>query len=322
MTMSFGVMLPHFMEHASRDSITTVAQAAERLGFDSVWTTDHIAIVEELQPRFGTRVFEAVSTMAFVAGITERVRIGISSLVVPYRNAFIAAKAMTTVDVLSDGRLILGAVSGWCEPEFDALAVSHADRGRLTDEGLETITRLWRSQGKPIGHEGQQIVFEPWPVQRPRPPIWVGGNSRRGLQRALDFGDSWHLAPPSLPEVAWARDLLDVELQARSRPPDDVRLSIRLPLLVTDDDIGTDPGRHPRAELRDQRFSGDQLADVTLVGSADRITERLAAYRQHGVDYVVFDLFYSLPQLTGRPVSAMVETMEAFVETVLPALDR
>lgn len=326
--MRFGVMIPHFLDLASPENIRTVTQTAEDLGFDSVWTTDHVAIVEQLQPRFGTVVYEATSILAYLTGITRTVRLGISALILPYRNPIITAKVLAGIDALSEGRLIVAAASGWCREEFEALGVPYTERGKLSDEALRVMLELWTSE-RPrwdgLRYRFKDIAFFPKSVQQPHPPLWIGGNSARGMRRAIEFGEAWHLAPPSVSEVARSRQNLTEALRSAGRRPEEVEVTIRLPLLVLTPDEAADytppgAGRHPRAELRDQQFFGRELEEVSLIGTAEAIASRLRRHREAGATYVVFDLFYSLPRLRGRSIDAVLTTMRRFTEQVRPLL--
>src|SRR3990172_6213918 len=127
--MHFGVGLPNFRRLASTEAIGTVAQAAEALGFDSVWVSDHIVVPHSAIPRFGEVFFEPFTTLAYVAGQTRRIRLGTSVIILPYRNPLFMAKALATIDVLSGGRLIVGAAVGWLAEEFEALGVPFQARG-------------------------------------------------------------------------------------------------------------------------------------------------------------------------------------------------
>lgn len=326
--MRFGVMTPHFLDLASPTNIRVIARAAEELGFDSIWTSDHIAIVPPIQARFGQIWYEATSVLGYLAGITEKIRLGISALILPYRNPVITAKALAGIDSLSGGRLIVGASSGWCEEEFAALGVPFRQRGALSDEALRLMRELWTSDAPSSNVERyrfEKMAFFPKPVQQPHPPLWIGGNSARGLARAIEFGTAWHLAASGVAEATQARRSLTDALRAAGRSPDEVELTLRLPLqvLTAEEADGVAPfgaGAHPRAELRDQIFSGGEINEVSLVGTAETIARRLKLYRDAGVTCVVFDTFYSLPNLREQGIEAVLRTMRRFVEEVQPAL--
>src|SRR5574340_199404 len=193
--MKFGVILPSFGSAANRSSLLATAHAAERLGYDSVWLTDHLALPQADAERFG-HIYESIATLGFLAGGTSRIRLGISALVLPQRNPVEVAKQLATVDVLSGGRVILAAGIGWSQGEYQNLGSSFTDRGRRMDEALKVLRTLWQGnnvssfQGK--YYSFTEVVLEPQPVQAGGPPIWVAGNSPQALKRAILYGDGWH----------------------------------------------------------------------------------------------------------------------------------
>jgi probable F420-dependent oxidoreductase len=168
------------------------AQLVEQAGFESLWVGDHIALPADLggdHPRF-----EAVVAATYLAAVTTRVRLGIGVIVLPQRQPVLLAKQLTSVDVLSGGRLIVGIGVGYLEPEFRALGVSLADRGARTDEYLAVMRTLWTDPAPAF--EGRYVSFagvhqQPPPRQRPHPPIVVGGHSPAALRRAVRVGNGW-----------------------------------------------------------------------------------------------------------------------------------
>jgi alkanesulfonate monooxygenase SsuD/methylene tetrahydromethanopterin reductase-like flavin-dependent oxidoreductase (luciferase family) len=127
--MKFGINLPHFATFPSKAAILAVAKRAEELGYDSIWVTDHIGVPEPHIARFGAVFYEPLAVLAYVAAHTSKIRLGTSVLILPYRNPLFVAKAIATIDQLSDGRVIFGAGTGWCPEEFEALAVPFKERG-------------------------------------------------------------------------------------------------------------------------------------------------------------------------------------------------
>jgi probable F420-dependent oxidoreductase len=189
--VQFGIALPQYGP-AGPEALTAAARQAEELGFADVWVADHIAVPEGV-PYPPSFLLESVATLSFVAAVTSRVGLGTSVLVLPLRRPVVAAKQLATLDFLSGGRLVLGIGAGWLEAEFDACGVPFADRGDLTDEAVDVLRACW-SAGSAAGFEGPTIRFADLKV-RPVParpvPIWVGGNSRRALRRAVEKGDGW-----------------------------------------------------------------------------------------------------------------------------------
>jgi probable F420-dependent oxidoreductase len=193
--MQFGVCLPNFPFgiHPSTEAIAAVAQAAERLQYDSVWVSDHVLVPTD-RPRYG-HVYEALTTLAYVAGKTERLRLGVSVLVLPQRHAILAAKQLATLDNLSGGRLIVGVGVGWMQGEFDNLGADFHRRGRHTDEALRVLKCLWQEEQPQFSgafYRFRDVLFAPKPMQPGGPPIWIGGNSAAAWRRAVTLADGWH----------------------------------------------------------------------------------------------------------------------------------
>ncbi len=193
--MNVGVWIPNCRHLATPEIIRSTAVRAEHLGYDSIWVSDHVVVPHANVVNFGETVFDPLVTLAVVAGATSRVRLGTTVLIVPYRNPVVTAKMVSSLDALSGGRCILGIGAGWVAAESVALGVPFAERGAMTDEYLETMRELWTSRepsftGKYTQFSG--LVFEPKPLQKPYPPIWVGGHSRAALRRTVQLGAAWH----------------------------------------------------------------------------------------------------------------------------------
>ena len=221
MAISFGCSLPSLGSMASPENLVALAHRAEDLAFSSVWVSDHIILPREVSSFYpyssdGVATFtpdepyyEPISTLNFLAGATSAVRLGTHVLIVPYRNPVLTAKMLSTLDVLSNGRLILGVGVGWMREEFEALGLDHfANRGAVTDEYLEIFEELWTNDSPKFNGQFFSIDgegFLPKPTQKPRPPIWIGGHSQPALRRAARYGDGWMpigLRPPAILEPA------------------------------------------------------------------------------------------------------------------------
>lgn len=194
-------------ETATTEDIVRIVQKAEELGFDYLSVSDHIFMDTAMAKLMGGRWCEGVTAITFIAGATKRIQVYNSVLVLPYRDPVILAKQMSTLDFLSGGRAILGIGIGHLEKEFEVLKVSRPERGLITDEYLEAIKVLWTEDrpefaGKYVQFE--DIVFEPRPVAKPHPPIWVGGNTKPAMRRAAKYGDGWvpwQITPNELPSA-------------------------------------------------------------------------------------------------------------------------
>ncbi|MDG6921567.1 MAG: TIGR03619 family F420-dependent LLM class oxidoreductase [Nitrososphaerota archaeon] len=192
--MKFGVCIPNYGNYSVKD-LRMVTLGAETLGYDSVWLTDHIMMSKNSGTPY-ERILEALTCMAYLAPITERVKLGVSSLIVAMRNPVIVAKQLATIDNLSSGRVMLAVGAGWNEKEFSNLGASFHDRGRRVDASIKLIRTLWNGEDELQDPERRRlsledVVFEPRPVQREL-TMWVGGVSGAAMKRAIVLGDAWH----------------------------------------------------------------------------------------------------------------------------------
>jgi probable F420-dependent oxidoreductase len=186
-----GVILPNYGPGSSPDGIRRTAAAAEELGFDSVWTTEHIVVGPEGVEPYG-RVYDPFVTLGWLAGLTTSIGLGTSIVLVPLHNPFHLAKQAASLQELSGGRFTLGVGMGWHRDEFDFMGVPFAGRGRRGDEAIRLMRALWSGARE---FEGQHwsmrdATFDPLP--EPQPEVWVGGSSARAIRRALELGDAWH----------------------------------------------------------------------------------------------------------------------------------
>ena len=197
--VKFGLFGINVGPCASPQTAANVARAAERAGFESVWTGEHVVLPDPqvspspLPPR--TPMLDPAVALAFVAAHTERIRLGTGIIILPQRNPVVLAKELASLDVLSGGRLLFGVGAGYLEPEFAAVGVPFAERGARSDEYLDAIVALWtqpqpRFSGKYVAFSG--IDAQPRPVQRPHPPIHVGGQSPGAYRRAVLRGSGWY----------------------------------------------------------------------------------------------------------------------------------
>jgi len=214
--MNYGVVLP-IWQLTVADAASLTARA-EELGLDGVFVPDHILAKPATTQHYGGHWPDPFSLLAYLAGRTQRIHLGASVIVLPYRSALVAAKAAATVDQASGGRFIFGVGVGWDEAEFADLRLPFRERGRLSDDYLRAIKAAWASdipeyKGEYAGFSG--ATFSPRPVQRPHPPIWVGGSpgsvSAPAVRRCAELGDAWHPLALSLDDIekgfAMLRDL-------------------------------------------------------------------------------------------------------------------
>jgi probable F420-dependent oxidoreductase len=204
--MELGVAVRSMGPQSAPDVLLACVRAAEAAGLADVWVADHIAIPPDDAEGSGGRYLDPLTALAWLAGRTERIGLGTGVLNLPYRPPLPTAKAVATVQELSGGRLRLGVGVGWMEPEFRALGIPRARRGRITDETLAFLSRCFAQDV--MEANGQEFLFLPRP---PRPPFYVGGAGEHALRRAVRSGDGWMpmLADPAklAPQVARLRAL-------------------------------------------------------------------------------------------------------------------
>jgi probable F420-dependent oxidoreductase len=280
----FGVALPNYGPLATPDTLARLARQADDLGIDSLWVSDHLVAPVGVasvypydrrpDPRPGDmgvieRFYEPLVTLAFLAGQTRRVRLGVSAYVMPYRNPVLTAKLVATLDSLSGGRVVLAVGAGWLREEFAALDVPFTARCARTDEYLAVCKALWA--GGEAAFRGRHYTLPPVrtgppPAQQPHPPVWIAGNSRAALARAARLGDGWHAIDLSPDELAPLVAALRERAAAHGRDPHDLCVSLRKGVLVGG------PAARP------------------LYGDPAAIRADLAAYQAAGLDYLVAGL--------------------------------
>jgi len=187
-----------FAELCSAAAITEIASAAEAGGVDAVFVTDHPMPADPWLASGGHHALDPFVALSFAAAATSALRLHTNLLVLAYRNPFVSAKAVATLDALSGGRVILGVGAGYLQGEFDALGVGFDTRNDLTDEAIVAMRRAWTGESVVAAGFGWSAAGNtalPRPVQRPGPPIWIGGNSRRAIRRAVDLADGWMPMP-------------------------------------------------------------------------------------------------------------------------------
>lgn len=316
--MRVGLALPHYDFSLPGGGpvmfarVADVARTAERLGFDSVWMSDHFfASLERYgggDARHGS--LEPLTTLAALAPLTERVRLGTLVLSAGFRHPAILAKSATAIDLLSGGRLDLGIGAGWYAPEFEAFGYAFGSTGErfgVLEETLEVLARLFEEG--PASYEGRRFTLReaynhPMPAQRPRPPIWLGGKGGpRLLSLAARLADGWNTAWRWTPDAYGHRvSAARLACEEVGRDPATLRLSLGLFTVVGEDEADLDR----RFELMRERLPAGVadkiprgvLEQECIVGTPERVLERLARFAELGVEELIVSpapLWFSLP---------------------------
>ncbi len=184
--MKIGINLLNFGPAVSPDSLARWTQLAETLGYHLVMISDHVAITPDVQGRYPAPYYDPFTSLAWLAGITKKIELGTTVIIVPYRNPILTARVCANIDQISGGRLILGVGVGWAEKEFEALGLPFHQRGAMTNDYLASIKTLWTNEL--ASYEGRFVSFRdvrttPLPAQSPHPPIWIGETQSRPMAR-------------------------------------------------------------------------------------------------------------------------------------------
>ena len=304
--MDFGWHLPCYGPFATRESLIRVAREAEACGLESVFVSDHVVLPFEATSAYeGSRsgafpipptaaFLEPLTALAVVAAVTERVSLGTTVLVLPHRHPVLAAKSIATLDSLSGGRVIVGAGVGWLREEIELFGVPYERRGAWSDEALDVMKRCWADERSK--HAGEFFRFGdvgcyPKPLQKPYPPLWIGGRSPAAYRRVARFGDGFHAAWSS-PDLM--RDQIREVFTACSevgRLGTDLTFSVRAGFAVRDQ-----PSTRPTA---------------SLVGPAAFVIEQISRYAGVGVGHIVLE----------APLRSLEEhlfLMHRFIEDIRP----
>jgi probable F420-dependent oxidoreductase len=319
--VEFGVSLPGRGPLARPDLLLKIARQAEALRYSSLFVTDHVVLPASaarsvypyspsgrLAGGAAQDYLEPFSLLAYLAHATTRIALGTSVLVVPYRNPLVVAKMLATIDVLSRGRVILGAGVGWLREEFEALAAPpFEERGRVTDEYLRLMRAAWTTD--PVTFEGRfysvrEVHVLPKPARKRGIPIWIGGHTAAAVRRAGQLGDGWHpigQRPPAMllpDEFADMVERLRAAAREAGRDPDAIAITFRVPM-----EVRARPAK-PAA--------GDR---PLFQGTAEEVAGDIARYQTLGVSHFVFDH-------VSADVAGAIANMRRFATQVRPRLSR
>src|SRR5262245_40227189 len=280
--MRLGFVLPHIGSWAGPDALVQVASRAEELGFDSLWTTERLLV--PLQPRVPYPIgdgripdvyrttLDPLDSLTFVAGQTSRIRLGVSVLNLPWYNLPLLARRLTTIDVLSEGRLSVGLGLGWSPEAYEAAGRTWNVRGRRFTEAVQALKTIWTTD--PVEFHGEffdisRSVIGPKPVQKPHPPIYMAAFAPSALERVARESNGWN--PVAIPPAGVAQMFEGIKETARQvgRDPSELELVVRANVELTETPLGDDRGP----------FSG----------TADQIEADIASMREIGATQLFFD---------------------------------
>ena len=296
--MDIGCHLPNQGPLATREALDTFARAADARGVASLWVSDHVIF-----PRTATGSYpggrfphppdkpylEPVITLTAAAMCTTRARLGASVFILGHRHPVVMAKMLTSIDALSQGRLIVGVGVGWWKEELTILGAPFHQRGKQADEALKVFKALWTQDNPKF--EGEffrfsDLGFAPKPVQKPHPPIWVGGDSPGAFRRVATLGDGWHATSKTPAQFKEALGRLRTACEAARRPFESVELSLRY-----------------------------GLSDDLLKQGTQAIVDALAEYKRLGLTHIVLEF-------RRDDLGRMLEILDLVTSSVRPAVDR
>ena len=338
----FGIRVPISGPFASVDAIARTATTAESFGFDGVWCHDYITWTKELHnvhiscgsletlhPDQKPNFFESVSTLSYLAALTRKITLGISVLIAPLRNPILAAKQLSILDNLSNGRLIvgvgIGATKATKNTDFEILGISRLEKNQRTDELIEIMKGLWDHDSDKFSYDGKFFKFSdaemfPKPVQNPRPPFWFAGTIEKALERVAKYGEGW--LPGGLSPEEYSKSVAFIKRTAKEKFNRDLsELKVANQIYVGINSSSDKAKENTKATLLNNSkaydvFIGDnafeRASSVSLVGSPSEIAEKIRKFGQAGVNYYEMKFIY-------QSMDHFREQLELFSKEVIPS---
>ena len=306
--MEFGINLGNMGPLATGKNMLLLVRRTQELQFDAIWVGDHIFVPRRQESRYPYNttgrmsvdptddVLEPLMTLAYIGGAVNTPRLGVGVLIVPYRNPILAAKMLSTLDEMSGGKLTVGVGVGWMKEEFDNLGTSYEDRGSITDEYIQIFKELCSSEEPQFKGKHYRFSdlggFNPKPVQKPHPPIWVGGWSQAAIRRAVRMGDCWY--PSNIDPVSYVEKLgaLRQFCQEQGRDPSSLKLATHI------NSVGFE-----------EADAYGQQGVAPLSGTAQQMLDVIHRYEEAGVGHISL-------RMKGSTVEEMLDTMERFTDEV------
>ncbi|MDA4130479.1 MAG: LLM class flavin-dependent oxidoreductase [Thaumarchaeota archaeon] len=308
--MRFGVHLPNMRGYLPFSNIRKIAELAEELGFHALWTSDHLQYPHPYRILGEPGLYESTSVLSYLAGVTSRVTIG-SSVLLPLRHPLLLTSMITTIDHASNGRIQMGYGVGWYKPEFANLDLPFSKRGRLASEQLKIMQLLWTQplvtfSGEFYSLKNAEVV--PRPVQKPHPPILIGGSSSKAFERAVEFGSGWMPFSPTLNQMKLGIEEIKRIASERKRNLDAFLFYADFQTAIARTKEDARKGASLIAALRDSTV--EELEPSCLIGDPSTIAKRIEEFLSLGVQQISLEI---------EPVDSILESVKLFAKEVAPS---
>lgn len=309
---TFGIAARNFTaypEIPDAKALVEYGVRMEEMGFDSLWVWDHILL--GVEPHFP--IVDSLTLLTAIGARTRKIKLGTGILVLPLRNPVVLAKQLSSMDQLTDGRLLMGMASGWYKREFDAVGVPFEKRGKIMDENLEILTKFWGDEmvkGQWTHHSIPAGVMYPKPVQKPRPPILIGGYVDRVLKRAALGGDGWltYFYRPESFAKSWAK-IRDFAKEG-GKDPDTLLNAAQLPIMVGKSRAAVEADMTEwLGKEWDYASWSDSTKDSAIMGTVDECVAQLKEHIAVGVQKLIF-----------VPYKYQMDQIETIVREIIPRL--
>jgi alkanesulfonate monooxygenase len=309
--ISFGVAMRNFQtypELPDAQKLINYGVRMEELGFESLWVWDHILL--GVDPHFP--IIDSLSLLTAVAARTSKIKLGTGILVLPLRNPVVLAKQLASMDQISNGRLVLGMASGWYKREFDAVGIDFHKRGKIMDQNLEIMQRLWEEDmvaGEYPPHNLRNAVMFPKPVQQPRPTILIGGYADKVLKRAATASDGWltYFYTPEGFKEDWAKICNFAE--EGGIDPASLNATNQLPIMVGPRSEVEGPMREWLDAEWDFASWSKSTPESAIMGTPEECVEQLQEHIDAGIDRIIF-----------VPYKYQDEQVDAIAKEIIPRL--
>ncbi len=284
----FGIHLPTSAS-STFDRTKNLAVLAEKLGYESVWVADHLLGDSKRTggPR-GSGIYEPLVTLGALTSVTSKVKLG-TAVLLPLRHPVVTASMISTLDHASGGRIILGLGVGWNKLEFDALNIPFESRGKLVDESIATLIDLWNKPNVRLNGEYfkmNDVVMNPKPLQKPQPGIWIGGNGRAAIRRAVNHGVAWIPTDYTTQEYRDGLKTLSHERKGVGKPKKNIIIASHLFMC-----IDTNPKKARRKAEFLKAMTGETIRSIekwAIIGTPAEVMDRVTEYSKVGVSYHIF----------------------------------